>query len=680
MLKKSCAFILSIALAMGILVHGSFAWVHPSMTSLDSIMEGIHYTSDGAFLISDFKERIKTEITPFSHVCLSTTYYGSPRKDILCFWVSESGTFAFSGGWYLSEPSVTCYFTKYSGSSRNYQSGTGSYISGTTAVSLSGLPGYWYSINGNSNTNFDFRNSDDCMFTNKEMLYAGSTYGINLDLGSYNPDTRYLDAYVSGSTYGNVRFLAIQTDDVVLSSTWVSIRYHDQYGSGTFIKDYPFDFTTSDGYSIIRINPDEISHSEFTVESILYCGSSSWGTKELIGLSLTFNEDVFPSPVPSAYPIPDYSYYDTTYINYNGGSINVIYTPLSIELHYGHTDSDLSLSYFEDYHQTPSQNVSYLVQPFSFSYIVIPAAARLNGQYYDDFLEDVVYQYDVVLDNLAYHNNPNDFDLFYGSGAWSDLTSDLAVALQQGQLDVSSVLDAWYSSHDPLLLQSPFYLNGESVIVDYVGDCSMILTDSFFFKQINYLIGDTSDILTELSERFFKVNGFSDSLFQNLSSLYNLNLQFYDSALQQLSGLSYWLNENDISNNLVDILGALSSMDLYLSSVDGKLNYLVTIDSDLNDLLEWFQNQEDSDVVLTLPDFNPSILINIYGTNIGDFVEFVQDFVNTLPEFDFSDFPNFFDYAAELVDDTAGLGNDLIGSLFNPYDYDDSGLHEFGWD
>lgn len=672
MFKKSCAIILSIALAMGILVHGSFAWVQPSMTSLDSIMEGIHYTSEGAFLISDFKDTIKSQITPFSHVCLSTTYYGSPRKDILCFWVSESGTFAFSGGWYLSEPSVTCYFTKYSGSSRNYQSGTGSYISGTTAVSLSGLSGYWYSINGNSNTNFDFRNSDDCLYTNKDMLYGNTSCSINLDLGSYNPDTRYLSAYMSGSTYGNVRFLAVQTDDIVLSSTWISVRYHDQFGSGTFIKDYPFDFTTSDGYSIIRINPEEISHSEFTVDSVLYSGSSFWGVKEVSDLNITFNEAVLPSAIPSAYPVPDYSYYDTTYINYNGGNTEVIYTPISSELEIGFLDNDTSKYYFLD--EFPYY---YLDQPFSYSFIIIPDIPYE----YSSFLADSIYQYDVVIDDFEItcdnYYQVYSFDYIYGSGAWSSL-NDLLTAAQVS--DVSYILDSWYSSHDPIVYQFPYHTAQTFNVDNRIYECSLIITDSFYFKQTNYLLGDTGDILSEFSERFFKIDGFSDSLFENISSLYNLNLQYYDSSLKALTGLSYWLNDNDLSSNLSDITDLLSSLDNYLSSVDGKLNYLVTIDSDLNDLLEWFQNQEDSDIVLTLPDFNPSILINIYGTNIGDFVEFVQDFVNTLPEFDFSDFPNFFDYAAGLVDDTAGSGDDLIGSLFNPYDYDDSGLHEFGWD
>lgn len=671
MLKKCLAIFLSTALALGVLVQGSFAYFTgtPPSTPDDLI-----YSANSLYapaMEQTLNEWISYGFNSGNYYYLFTQIPSGNGNYVFC--VSCSCEFGYyNSRFYALEPNALwnyCYVqpngrsnivTESSSSGSGTQFGTDTYY----LISNDSYLNIGYMMSGGCWSNFDF-----CLLSS-----SGNTTISNGNLlaSAYEPDNRFMDVYISGSTYGNVRYLCVEVDDTILSSSWVSVRYTDQYGPGTYIQDYPFDFFTANGHSFIKIMPDLISDSEFTVTSVLFSGSSSWGTKEVTGLDLTFNEDVFPTPIPSAYPVPDYSYYDTTYINYNGGNPEIIYTPISSQLTIGFLGTDTSKYYFLDEYP-----FLYLEQPFSYTFIVIP-----DIQYeYSSFLGDCLYQYDVVVDDFEITNDNYyqiySFDYIYGSGAWSNLNGLLTAAQLN---DVSSILETWYASHDPIIFQFPYRSQEAFSFDDRVYDCSLIITDSFFFKQTNYLLGDTGDILSEFSERFFKIDGFSDSLFDNISSLYNLNLQYYDSSLQALTGLSYWLNDNDISSNLSDISNLLSSVDNYLSSVDGKLNYLVTIDSDLNDLLEWFQNQEDSDVILTLPDFNPSILINIYGDNVGDFVEFVQGFVNTLPQFDFSDFPNFFDYAADLVDDTAGSGDDLIGSLFNPYDYDDSGLHEFGWD
>ena len=665
MLKKSCAIMLSIALAVGILVHGSFAYDVPSDTvSIGNLLEDFD-TLNADQTVTLAQDALEDAVSDYDYIIVRA-YPSEDGYSELFFFFSDVPAFIDANYFFLTARTGHYRFISLNSSVQPTISGTS--ISPQSGQSPNG--GYWCSPSVGLT-------SDSLLFANYTSNVSGSPFGPNLS-ESFTPipsDTRFMDVYMTMSTYGSVKYLCVEVDDIILSSSWVSVRFTDLYGPFTTIIDYPFDFFTANGHSYIKIMPSVIGPDlPLTVTSVIYSGSSSWGYKEVSDLSLTFEGDPFPSPIPSVSPVPEYWYYDTTYINYNGGETNKIYDCFNTFLDFLVPFGESSPIYFVDHDL-------YLLQPFSFTYIAIP---RFSNQfYYDSFFDDVIYQYDVVFDELYDSIGPYlSFDNIYGSGMYQDLLSDVnSYFTQTGSYDLSPVFEEWYSAHKPLCYQFPYY-DGNSYVETspYQAECSMIVSDSFYFKQTNYLLGDSGDILSELSERFFKLGGFADSLFGNMSSLYNLNLQYYDSALQQLTGLSYWLNNNDISSGLDNIGSLLTSVDSYVSSVDSKLNYLVTIDSDLNDLLEWFQNQEDSDVVLTLPDFNPSILVEIYGENIGDLIGFFQDFVNVLPDFDFSDFPNFFDRSNDLVSDFAGQNDDLLDNLMDPYEYDDSGLSTFGWD
>ena len=551
--------------------------------------------------------------------------------------------------------------------------------------------------------------------------YIGDTYSIfqpaNLDISDYiGPplDSRVLN--VSKVTYTSSDMIGFQTDDVPDSSCFITFDYTDSLGSWHTYLDYNhFDVYPGDDYNLILINPLDVSLTQFTLTGGTYYGSDEWGYKDY-SCDLDFNEN----PIEFNNNFYDAYYYNNTY--------QTIYNSID-GFGYGYIRGKTTSTdrYFWD-------DSLALVQPFKFSVIALPLISHVgnnpvtNDSYYWTFLDLYKDSYDVLLVDVP----ETTFNYIYGSGMYTDFNNSLFGS----NLDLELI--DWYSAHSPIIGTLPYSLIDLNTSYDINQYCGIYYTDSFFYKQLSYLIGDNSDILSEFSERFFKADGFSDRLLSNLYDLYLQDNIYYSDAIGYISKINYYLNDAFEKQYLPSIISSLSSSNSYLLSIDSKLNdvddilaalsdltYLGDIDtkledlddiltntgsvltglglllSDTNDMVtllnsieldssasssilsdiyDFLENEFTFDVQVNLPEFDTTVIVQIYGQGIGDFIDFFNEWIMVLPDFDFSEFPDFFDNVSDTIDEFADSNDDLIGNLDTPYEYDDSKLHFLGWD
>lgn len=544
-------------------------------------------------------------------------------------------------------------------------------------------------------------------FVSVPFLYDDDEVAANLDISEYLPDSRTFEIFKTDS-YTPSDMIGIRVDTLAIydAFSYITFNYTDSAGtwSSTIVDNNYYEVYYGDEVSLILIDPSLLSTFSYTLIGGTFYGSVSWCDYEF---TCNIDFDLFDFDYSPPTQVNNF-YTSTSSIEYNGGSV------------YGYTyfksDTVDSLYWDDDL---------VLCQPFSYSLIALPILGSYgptwsSGDFYSSFLSYYSSYYDVILIDVP----ETTFNALYGSGAYSDFQSNYSTSTMGAFI---SSVSTWYSAHPLQLSPLPFSDIDDLPLYTSNQMVGIAFSDHFFYKQIAYMLGDTSDILTEFSSRFFEEDGFSDKLFTSLKSFYDLQYNFSSNNLLFLNKLVYFCNYIDRENFLPDIVSNLIAANNYLGGLDLKLASsnltLSSLDSNLlrtyykvDDFNEFFtlttQGTLDSisggiwdvydeivnlntsveglctqlevslspNIEVSLPDIDLTVLIEQYGEGIEPLFDFFQEWILIIPEFDYSDFSDWFDNAGSLVSSLADSNGNFVNDILDPYNYSDSGVSDFGWD
>ena len=219
MFKKSCAIILSIALAMGILLHGSFAYDVPSDTvSIGNLLEDFD-TVNADQTVSLAMSALEDAVSDYGYIIVRA-YPSSEGYSDLLFFFSDVPAFIDANYFFLSSRSGHYRFISLNSNVSPTMSGVS--ISPQSSQSPNG--GYWCSTPSVGLT------VDTILFSNYTSNVSGSSFGPNLS-ASFIPvptDTRVLEVYKTDSYFDYTPYLAVRVNDAPYPYMWISVRYSDE--------------------------------------------------------------------------------------------------------------------------------------------------------------------------------------------------------------------------------------------------------------------------------------------------------------------------------------------------------------------------------------------------------------------------------------------------------------------
>lgn len=401
--------------------------------------------------------------------------------------------------------------------------------------------------------------SSTVVYTNFDMSYFGSTLTPNLT-GTPSIQLKVLEAALTeryGSAYISVTVSDNVSDDwdgsysfVTVSGVSTGINFSYTFGFNSYLEkqgDPP--------YAYFLLDPSQIPWDVFTLTSLEYVSSGSFGSKT-ISVDFKFGE----SPIEYDPITNNYFWSNTSYTEYNGGSAwGFDYIKVDT------VDGD----FWDDN--------KVLIQPFSFSVMAFPVmpSGITSMDYYVELVNDYLSYYDVILTEVP----ESTFDNLYGAGAFDDFQSSVSWAHYGNFLmDVSE----WYSAHSMIASPLDYEYYNDLPIYSSNQSCGIAFSDHFYFKQLSYMLGDTSDILTEFSSRFYEEDGFTDVLTKSLSSIYDGQYEYFNGALTYLERQNYFINDLILNKYIPDSVDLLKDIKQLLGDILNALGENAPID--INDL------------------------------------------------------------------------------------------------
>ena len=710
--SRFLAFWLAVALAFLLVIPEgiSFAFSNGSDTDIDTLFESLPCYN--AQVPLNALSAVSAHIVAADSNVLAVCYYALQSDSQLTF-VCEHGDLIIGDNGYIfcSSPSETVYLSSVSYFS---YSADGFGLSSDTSIDTPSLV-----VNGVDyyRTDFALNNfmmNNGIVFCSNDFQNNNNAVAANLDISAYYPDLRHFEIYKTDRyTPSDMIAVSVDTSAIFDVFSYFTFSYTDSAGiwTSTVVDNNYYEVYYGDDYSVILIDPSLLSTFSYTLTGGTFYGSVSWGDYEFTSNIYFDLSDIDYSP-PSQ--VNNY-YSSTSSILYNGGSV------------YGYTyfkcDTVDSLFWDDDL---------VLCQPFSYSLIALPILGSYgpswsSGDFYSSFLSYYSSYYDVILIDVP----ETTFNALYGSGAYTDFQSNYSTSTMGAFI---SSVSTWYSAHPLQLSALPFSDIDDLPLYTSNQMVGIAFSDHFFYKQIAYMLGDTSDILTEFSSRFFEEDVFSDKFFTSLTSFYDLQYNFSTNNLIYLYKLVYfcdYLNrENffpDIVSNLIAANNYLSGLDLKLSTVISRLDsiysdghssnsYLSSIVSQLTDEYTFLSQDlaasvDSSDtgiwsvydeivnlntsveglctqleislspnIEVSFPDIDLTVLVEQYGDGVEPLFDFFQNWILIIPEFDYSDFSDWFDNAGTLVSSLADSNGNFVNDILDPYNYSDSGVSDFGWD
>lgn len=481
---------------------------------------------------------------------------------------------------------------------------------GNTAVSIDGVT--YYRFNG---INQSYNNPDGEFYFSADFLDTGGGVSANLDISSYLPSPYIFSAWLTEDK----QYIGVSVNfNVDVWDSLITVWGYDEFGPT------PYTFSRSDYRQVYFDLEDTIvstfyldisaifSHylgQDFTISSL-----SCLGWDDAHEEFLTVNWELSSVQYPTDYNPPDNTYYYSTFINENYSYNNQNGTYVS----FGYSRLYYDADYFWDVEYT-------LIQPYKYSILFFPASYDpvIRG-YTEDLLEifpTLVLNVDVIVLDVP----ETCFDALYGAGAfrsWWDLNQYFG-----STSSFSRQLGEWYASHPLQLEAQPFgEVIGQPISYNPF-PCGIFYTDSFFFKSLSYLLGDSNDRLLEFETRLLGEDGAWQVLMDGLKSMYDDNHEYFGDALSYMRSLTYF----------TDLLLRNDYFDKYL-------NHLSSIDDKLDDIRRALTgaSEEDFDNDLTSPWL--------------DFYRYFKSlFTRSLPLLS-----NFSDTATEILDG----GSDYVGLDF----------------
>lgn len=605
--------------------------------------------------------------------------------------------------------------------SNNYANGTShslpdtkSYTSGSSSstITYGGIDytpispdGIVYSVNYST-----LSNSQTVVYTNFDLDYFGTQVSPNLT-GTPVINVKVLEAE-KVSRYG-ADYISIMTNDVDISyDTFVTVSglsgstpFAYAWGRSSFI-----DVAADPPYTYFYLDPNSIPYSDFVIDTVTYENSVGTYGSKTISVNLVFGS-------PTSIVPPDYDV-NTTYNNFtqfiDEGSVSY-----GLDTLYLGSDSITGEHFYWSSSDVPTR------QKWELKALFIPNPSLL--QHYTGqatISSSTAYQIYEQFDLIVFGVDDDAFDYIYGSGQFSIL-DNITTGLDYDLLIKKCVeLSTDYTNLRMDELAPTTVLYSDS-------DCGFVFTRSYLLKKMYFFMGDIDTRLLEFETNLVSENGVLAAVQTKLANIVTNNSSFFDPALEDLTNIVYFCNDISLNGYLPAMVSSLGSIDQklsllnYLTSIDNKLglidlsnlSYLTNLDSiaaanssmasDLTYISSDSANIWDSidgyfpnfydylfdikdntgEIISILYDMHETIIVDLdlptiifNDGHLVDFGNWINDWIVTLPEFDFSEFPTFFTNANSLISDLAGQNDDLIGSLDDPYTYSDSEVHSLGWD
>ena len=480
---------------------------------------------------------------------------------------------------------------------------------GNTAVSIDGVTYYRFNF-----INQYYNNPSGQFYFSADFLDPGGTVYANLDISDYLPSPYLFSAWL---TVDN-QFIGVSVNfNVDVWDSQITIWGYDEFGPT------PYTFSRSD-YRQVTFDLEDTIVSTFYLDTsaiftyyrgrtftIASISCQGWEQHEEF---LSVNWVLSSVQYPTDYNPPDSTYYYSTFINenYSYNTQNGSYVT------FGYSQLYYSTDYFWDVEHT-------LIQPYKYSVLFFPASNDPTRRGYTSDLLEIFPTLVLTVDVIILDVPQPMFDALYGVGAfqsWWDLDNYFG-----STNEFSRQLGEWIVSHPLQLEAQPF---GEAIgqpISLNPFPCGIFYTDSFFFKSLSYLLGDSNDRLLEFETRLLGEDGAWQVLLEGLKSIYDDNHEYFGDALSYMRSLTYF----------TDLLIRNDYFDKYL-------NHLSSIDSKLDDIRRALTgaSEEDFDNDLTSPWL--------------DFYRYFKAlFTRSLPLLS-----NFSDTASEILDG----GSDYVGLDF----------------